>query len=33
MEVKQKMDRGDDFVLIDVREPHEYQIATFRARS
>jgi adenylyltransferase/sulfurtransferase len=26
-EVKAKMDRGDDFVLIDVREPHEYQIA------
>ena len=25
-EVKQKIDRGDDFVLIDVREPHEYQI-------
>ena len=26
-EVKQKLDRGDDFILIDVREPHEYQIA------
>jgi adenylyltransferase/sulfurtransferase len=26
--VKQKLDRGDDFVLIDVREPHEYQIAS-----
>ena len=26
-EVKQKLDRGDDFMLIDVREPHEYQIA------
>jgi adenylyltransferase/sulfurtransferase len=25
-EVKQKMDRGDQFVLLDVREPHEYQI-------
>jgi sulfur-carrier protein adenylyltransferase/sulfurtransferase len=25
-EVKAKMDRGDKFVLIDVREPHEYQI-------
>jgi adenylyltransferase/sulfurtransferase len=25
-EVKEKLDRGDDFVLIDVREPHEYQI-------
>jgi adenylyltransferase/sulfurtransferase len=27
IEVKQKLDRGDDFLLIDVREPHEYQIA------
>ncbi len=26
-EVKRKLDRGDDFTLIDVREPHEYQIA------
>ncbi len=26
-EVKQKLDRGDNFVLLDVREPHEYQIA------
>jgi adenylyltransferase/sulfurtransferase len=25
-EVKSKIDRGDRFVLIDVREPHEYQI-------
>jgi adenylyltransferase/sulfurtransferase len=27
LEVKRKLDRGDDFTLIDVREPHEYQIA------
>jgi len=27
-ELKQKMDRGDKFVLIDVREPHEYKIAS-----
>jgi molybdopterin/thiamine biosynthesis adenylyltransferase/rhodanese-related sulfurtransferase/molybdopterin converting factor small subunit len=27
-DVKAKLDRGDDFVLIDVREPHEYQIAS-----
>jgi sulfur-carrier protein adenylyltransferase/sulfurtransferase len=27
VEVKRKLDRGDNFVLIDVREPHEYQIA------
>jgi len=26
-EVKAKLDRGDNFVLIDVREPHEYKIA------
>ncbi|HYL76979.1 MAG TPA: molybdopterin-synthase adenylyltransferase MoeB [Bryobacteraceae bacterium] len=26
VEVKVKIDRGDPFVLIDVREPHEYQI-------
>jgi sulfur-carrier protein adenylyltransferase/sulfurtransferase len=26
-EVKAKIDRGDRFVLIDVREPHEYKIA------
>ena len=25
-EVKQKIDRGDDFILIDVREVHEHQI-------
>ena len=24
--MKAKIDRGDDFQLIDVREPHEYQI-------
>ena len=26
VEVKRKIDRGENFVLIDVREPHEYQI-------
>ena len=26
-EVKAKLDRGDDFMLLDVREPHEFQIA------
>src|SRR5699024_6701953 len=25
-ELKEKFDRGDDFQLIDVREPHEYEI-------
>ncbi len=28
VEVKAKLDRGDDFILIDVREPHEYQICS-----
>ena len=28
VEVKAKIDRGDDFQLIDVREPHEYQICS-----
>jgi sulfur-carrier protein adenylyltransferase/sulfurtransferase len=27
-EVKQKLDRGDKFTFIDVREPHEYSIAS-----
>ncbi len=27
VEVKARIDRGDNFILIDVREPHEYQIA------
>jgi molybdopterin/thiamine biosynthesis adenylyltransferase/rhodanese-related sulfurtransferase len=27
IEVKARIDRGDNFILIDVREPHEYQIA------
>lgn len=27
-EVKAKLDRGDKFVLVDVREPHEVQIAS-----
>jgi rhodanese-related sulfurtransferase len=26
VEVKAKIDRGDNFVLVDVREPHEYRI-------
>jgi adenylyltransferase/sulfurtransferase len=27
LELKEKINRGDNFVLLDVREPHEYQIA------
>jgi molybdopterin/thiamine biosynthesis adenylyltransferase/rhodanese-related sulfurtransferase/molybdopterin converting factor small subunit len=30
VEVKAKIDRGDKFTLIDVREPHEYQIGNIR---
>ena len=30
-EVKAKLDRGDRFVLIDVREPHEYRICNIPA--
>jgi adenylyltransferase/sulfurtransferase len=26
LELKEKFDRGDDFLLVDVREPHEYEI-------
>ncbi len=26
-ELKEKKERGDDFTLLDVREPHEYQIS------
>src|SRR5208282_3353244 len=25
-ELKQRLDRGDDLYILDVREPHEYQI-------
>jgi len=25
-ELKQRLDRGDDLFVLDVREPHEYQI-------
>jgi len=31
VEVKAKIDRGDRFVLLDVREPHEYQICNIPA--
>jgi adenylyltransferase/sulfurtransferase len=27
-DLKAKMDRGDRFMLVDVREPHEYQICS-----
>jgi len=26
-QLKERRDRGDDFILLDVREPHEYQIS------
>lgn len=28
-ELKTMRDRGDDFVLVDVREPHEFAISAF----
>src|SRR5207253_4263921 len=28
-ELKEKRDRGDDFLLVDVREPHEWAISAF----
>jgi adenylyltransferase/sulfurtransferase len=31
VEVKRKLDRGEDFVFIDVREPHEHQICRIPA--
>lgn len=30
-ELKEKLDRGDDFQFIDVREPHETEIASLGA--
>lgn len=30
-ELKEKLDRGDDFQFIDVREPHETEIASIGA--
>ena len=27
-QVKERIDRGDNFILIDVRETHEYQICS-----
>jgi adenylyltransferase/sulfurtransferase len=29
-ELKQRLDRGDDLFILDVREPHEYQICNLR---
>ncbi len=28
-ELKARLDRGDDIYILDVREPHEYQICNF----
>lgn len=30
-EVKERIDRGDEFILLDVREPHEWEIADISA--
>jgi adenylyltransferase/sulfurtransferase len=32
-ELKAKIDRGEDFDLLDVREPNEYQICRIREPS
>ena len=29
-ELKQRLDRGDDLYILDVREPHEYQICNIK---
>ncbi len=29
-ELKQRMDRGDELFILDVREPHEYQICNLK---
>ena len=31
-ELKARLDRGDDLFILDVREPHEYQICNIRGR-
>jgi rhodanese-related sulfurtransferase len=31
-ELKQKLDSGEDIFVLDVREPHEYQIANLGAK-
>ena len=30
-ELKQRMDNGENFVLVDVREPHEAEICSIKA--
>ena len=29
-ELKARLDRGDDLFILDVREPHEYQICNLK---
>lgn len=31
-ELKEKLDRGDEFIFIDVREPHEYEAFNLGAK-
>src|SRR3712207_1753159 len=31
-ELKEKLDNGEDFFVLDVREPHEYEVANLGAR-
>src|SRR5262249_16588248 len=31
-ELKKRLDRGDDIFILDVREPHEYQICNLKGK-
>jgi len=31
-ELKEKIDKGEDFILLDVREPHEYQFSRIKEK-
>ena len=31
-DLKSRMDRGDDLFILDVREPHEYQICNLKGK-
>lgn len=31
-ELKERMDKGEDLILIDVREPHEYELSNLNGR-
>lgn len=31
-ELKERLDKGEDIILIDVREPHEYELSNLNGR-